>query len=64
MKTITLDGKTYSWREVLKTRREQQKAQRQPQLTLFDLKEDSRPLSQQTASGRLAEPLLFEHQPS
>lgn len=61
MKTIELDGKRYEWRELLKLRREQNKAQKQSQLTLFELKCDARPQSQQTASGRHTEPLLFEH---
>ncbi len=47
------------WKEILKLRREQRKAARQPQLTLFELKEDSRPASQRTAEGRYTEPMLF-----
>ena len=60
MRTIEIGGKRYEWREVLKLRREQQKAERQPQATLFELREDSRPASQNTASGRYAEPTLFK----
>jgi hypothetical protein len=48
------------WRISLKLRREQRKATRQSQLTLFELKDDRRPASQQTADGRYAEPTLFK----
>ena len=59
-KFIEIDGKRLLWREVLKLRREQlQAAARNHQPTLFEMKEDSRPVSQRTASGRLAEPSLF-----
>ena len=58
--SIVIDGKLYLWRDILKLRREQRKAARQPQLTLFELKEDTRPASQRTAEGRLTEPLLFQ----
>jgi hypothetical protein len=60
MKTVEIDGKRYPWRDILKLRRDQQKAERQPQPTLFELKADTRPVSQQTATGRYVEPLLFE----
>ena len=56
---IVIDGKRYLWKEILELRREQRKAARQPQLALFDLKEDCRPASQRTAEGRFAEPTLF-----
>ena len=58
---IVIEGKRYLWNDLLKLRREQQKAtvqKRQP--TLFDLKEDSRPPTQRTAEGRLSEPTLFQ----
>jgi hypothetical protein len=57
---INIDGKRYLWRDIVKLRREQRKAARQPQLTLFELKEDSRPASQRTAEGRFTEPMLFK----
>lgn len=60
MKTIEIDGKRYVWRDILRLRREQQKADRQPQPTLFELQTDTRPASQKTADGRYSEPLLFE----
>lgn len=59
LKFVVIDGKRYLWKEILQLRREQRKATRQPQLTLFELKEDSRPASQRTAEGRLTEPTLF-----
>jgi hypothetical protein len=60
MKTVEIGGVKYPWREVLKLRREQLKAERQPHPTLFPLKNDSRPQSQSSAAGRYQEPLLFE----
>jgi hypothetical protein len=60
MKTIELGGIKYLWRDILKLRREQRKAQRQAQLTLFVLEEDTRPQSQQCADCRYVEPLLFK----
>ena len=57
---IVLDGKRYGWREILKLRREQRKAARQRQLTLFELKDDSRPQTQKTARGRYESPTLFK----
>jgi hypothetical protein len=58
---IYIDGKPHLWSELLKLRREQRKAARQPdQETLFPLKEDSRPASQRSASGRYEQPLLFK----
>lgn len=57
---IVIDGKRHLWRDILKLRREQKKAARQPQLTLFELKEDSRPAHQRTAEGRYTEPVLFQ----
>ena len=57
---IVIDGKRHAWRDILKLRRDQRKAARQRQLTLFGLKDDRRPASQQTADGRYAEPTLFK----
>jgi hypothetical protein len=59
MKFILIDGKQYAWRDLLKLRREQRKAERQAQPVLFELKEDNRPQSQRTASSRYKEPQLF-----
>lgn len=60
VKIIEIEGKLYPWRDILQLRREQQRAARQPQPTLFVLHEDARPASQQTADGRHQEPTLFE----
>jgi hypothetical protein len=60
MRTVEIDGKRYHWRDILKLRREQQKAERQPQPTLFDLRVDERPSTQRTASERYENPTLFE----
>lgn len=62
MRTVTLDGKTYRWRDINRAyqeqRAEERKAKNQP--TLFELQEDVRPKSQKTAAGRLREPTLFD----
>jgi hypothetical protein len=58
-KVIEIAGQRIPWRDVLKLRREQ--AQKRPvQATLFPLREDKRPASQRTASGRFEEPPLFK----
>jgi hypothetical protein len=57
---VDIDGKRYLWRDILNMRREQRKAERQPQPLLFELKEDRRPDSQRKAAGRFSEPTLFE----
>jgi len=57
---IIIEGRRYLWNDLLKLRREQQKATKKRQLTLFELMEDSRPASQRTAEGRLTEPTLFK----
>jgi hypothetical protein len=56
---VVIEGKRHLWKDIMKLRREQRKAARQPQLTLFELEDDSRPASQRTAEGRFTEPLLF-----
>jgi hypothetical protein len=60
MRYIEIKGERYLWRDLLKLRREQRKAERQAQPVLFQLKEDQRPKSQSTTSSRYAEPTLFE----
>jgi hypothetical protein len=60
--TIELDGRRYLWREIIERRRRQiaaHDAAQARQLTLFDLKDDTRPATQRTAAGRYAEPTLF-----
>jgi hypothetical protein len=59
---ITIEGKRYTWRDILALRR----AQRQPALpqpTLFDLKVDMRPPAARTPDGRYTEPSLFDRDP-
>jgi hypothetical protein len=60
MRTIVIDGSRYEWNEIRRLRREQIQAARPAQLTLFELKEDARPSTQQSADGRYHEPLLFD----
>jgi hypothetical protein len=60
MKYVQVHGQRIAWRDLLKLRREQKKAQRQTQLKLFELKDDARPASQTTPEGRYEEPTLFE----
>ena len=60
MRYVTIGGVCLLWRDVLKARREQLEAERRPQPTLFELKEDARPPSQRTAAGRYLEPTLFD----
>jgi hypothetical protein len=59
---VVIDGKRYSWRDILALRR-QQRQPAMPQPTLFELKEDARPGSQRTAAGRYSEPSLFDGDP-
>lgn len=57
---ISIDGKAYVWRELLKMRREQLQAYaREKQLALFEMKEDYRPEAERTASGRYRQPSLL-----
>jgi hypothetical protein len=60
LKFIDIDGTRYPWKDILRLRRKQLEAQRRAQQpTLFELRDDSRPASQQTACGRYEEPTLF-----
>jgi hypothetical protein len=57
---IEIDGKRYLWRDILQLRRAQREAHaRAQQPTLFQLKEDHRPMADRTAAGRYREPSLF-----
>ena len=60
--SIIIDGHAYSWRQVCEARRQQietrKRAQAQ-QLALFELKQDTRPKSERTASGRYEEPTML-----
>jgi hypothetical protein len=58
-----LEGRAFSWRRICELRREQLEALRKArgkQPALFELREDRRPLTQKTASGRYAEPSLLD----
>jgi hypothetical protein len=57
---IEIHGKPVRWRDLVAQRREQLRARAgAAQLTLFELKRDCRPESEQTAAGRYREPSLF-----
>ena len=59
-RSIVIDGKRYPWRDIVALYREQARREREPQPTLFELKQDARSTSQRTAAGRFAEPTLFD----
>jgi hypothetical protein len=59
---LIVDGHAFSWQRLCELRREQLEAWKAVQLqqpTLFEVKEDCRPLSERTAAGRYQEPCLF-----
>jgi hypothetical protein len=59
-KFIDIDGKRHAWKDLLRLRKEQLEALRRAQQpTLFELRDDCRPASQQSAAGRYEEPTLF-----
>ena len=61
LKFIEIDGKRYAWKDIVRLRQERTVAAREKQQpTLFELRDDCRPASQQTAAGRYKEPTLFE----
>jgi hypothetical protein len=61
MRYVLIDNKRYEWKEILRLRREQIEAERRAQQpTLFKLRDDRRPPSQQTARGRYEQPTLFK----
>jgi len=57
---VEIEGKRYLWRDILKLRQAQKELEPERQLTLFELKTDSRPASQSSADGRYCEPTLFK----
>ncbi len=60
MRYVLIDNKRYEWKEILRLRRKQIEAERRAQQpTLFELRDDCRPASQQTARGRYEQPMLF-----
>jgi hypothetical protein len=62
LRFIEIDGKRYAWKDIVRLRRQQTEAARreQQQPTLFQLRDDSRPMSQRTTRGRYEEPTLFK----
>jgi hypothetical protein len=61
--TLIVDGRAYSWKRLRELRRVQLEAARKAcgsQPALFELREDCRPCSERTASGRFLEPSLFD----
>jgi hypothetical protein len=61
LKFIDINGQRFRWKDILRMRKEQEKAARQPnQPPLFDLHDDARPVSQRSARGRYESPMLFK----
>ncbi|MHB8268614.1 hypothetical protein [Bradyrhizobium sp.] len=61
--TFIVDGRAYSWRRLCELRRAQIEAQnraRLRQLALFELREDSRPVTERTAADRYLQPSLLD----
>jgi hypothetical protein len=61
--TLIVDGRAYSWRRLCELRRAQIEAQnraRLRQLALFELREDSRPVTERTAADRYQQPSLLD----
>ena len=56
---LMINGQRIAWSEIVRLRREQRAQMRAKQLTLFELKDDARPTSEQSADGRYLEPTLF-----
>jgi hypothetical protein len=60
LRFVEIDGRRYLWLDLLRLRREQKELDPERQLTLYELKADSRPASQASADGRYLEPTLFK----
>ncbi len=57
---VDIDGRRYLWNYILELRRAQLAAVRDvEQPALFELRDDTRPPTEQTAAGRYLEPSLF-----
>jgi hypothetical protein len=52
-RTIVIDGKPHTWREIVALRKAQAERPKNEQPTLFELREDRRPPSDRTAAGAL-----------
>ncbi len=55
---VEIDGRRYLWRELVALR-QAQAAPKAAQPTLFELREDHRPLGERDAAERYREPSLF-----
>jgi hypothetical protein len=57
---IMIDGRAYSWRELVERRKAQlAEAARPEQPALFEMHDDHRPPDERTAAGRFLQPGLF-----
>jgi hypothetical protein len=60
--TLMVEGHAFSWQRLCELRRQQLEAWKgaqSEQPTLFELKDDCRPVAERTAAGRYREPTLF-----
>ena len=57
---IIIDGKPYLWRDILAMRKAQSAEPKAAQPTLFQFKDDARPVITRTAAGRYREPSLLD----
>jgi hypothetical protein len=55
---IFFEGKWVKWRDLVELRRQQKQDAKTSQLTLFEMRDDARPLTDRSADGRYSEPLL------
>jgi len=61
--TLVVDGHGFSWQRLCELRRQQLETWRSAQAqqpALFELKDDCRPASERTASGRYEEPTFLD----
>jgi hypothetical protein len=58
-KFIYIDSKRLLWRELLRRREQVAGAAKLEKPVLFEMKKDSRPVSERTAAGLYAEPSIF-----
>ena len=56
---VTINGQRVAWSEIVRLRREQREQVKAKQLTLFELRQDARPATEQSAGQRYLEPSLF-----
>ncbi len=56
---VMINGQRIAWAEIVRLRKEQRDQVKAKQLTLFELRNDSRPPTERSAEGRFLEPTLF-----